>query len=191
MSLFLLGLRLFYEFFKVGLFAVGGGLATIPFLERMGETTGWFTHQQLTTMIAVSESTPGPVGVNMATYVGTELMGVVGAVVATLGLITPSVITILIIAGFLNKFRDSRTVNDVFYGLRPASTALVAAAGLRVAASIFIAVGGTTEHTFTPVWPAILLGVAVFAAMRIKWLKKLHPIVFIGVSAVVGILLKM
>lgn len=190
MSMVLLALRLFYEFFKVGLFAVGGGLATIPFLERMGQATGWFDYQQLTTMIAVSESTPGPVGVNMATYVGTELMGIPGAVVATLGLVTPSVITILVIAGFLKKFRDSRTVNDVFYGLRPASTALVAAAGLRVAASIFVTLGENWKEIVVH-WPAVCLGVAVFAAMRVKWLKKLHPIVFIGLSAVVGILLKM
>ena len=102
-------LRLFYEFFKTGLFSVGGGMATIPFLQHMGEATGWFTNQELTTMIAVSESTPGPMGVNMATYVGFHigstfgmggLGGIVGAVVATLGLITPSIIVILIIAGF-------------------------------------------------------------------------------------------
>ena len=121
-------LRLFYEFFKTGLFSVGGGMATIPFLQHMGEATGWFTNQELTTMIAVSESTPGPMGVNMATYVGFHigstfgmggLGGIVGAVVATLGLITPSIIVILIIAGFLQKFRHSRTVEAVFSGLRP------------------------------------------------------------------------
>ena len=139
-------LRLFYEFFKTGLFSVGGGMATIPFLQHMGEATGWFTNQELTTMIAVSESTPGPMGVNMATYVGFHigstsgmggLGGIVGAVVATLGLITPSIIVILIIAGFLQKFRHSRTVEAVFSGLRPASTALIAAAGLSVAFSVF------------------------------------------------------
>lgn len=115
-------IRLFYEFAKVGLFAVGGGLATVPFLQSMGEKTGWFTNTQLSTMIAVSESTPGPMGVNMATYVGYEIAGVVGAVVATLGLIFPSVVVIIIIAGFLQKFRQSRAVDAVFQGLRPAST---------------------------------------------------------------------
>ncbi len=190
MSMLILSARLFYEFFKVGLFAVGGGLATIPFLESMGQATGWFDHAQLTTMIAVSESTPGPVGVNMATYVGTHLLGVPGAVVATLGLVTPSVITILIIAGFLQKFRSSRTVNDVFYGLRPASTALVAAAGLRVAASIFVTLGEGWEDISVN-WPGVCIAAAVFAAMRIKGLKKLHPIVFIGLAAVVGVVLKL
>ena len=184
-------LKLFYEFAKVGLFAVGGGLATIPFLQTMGETTGWFTNGQLTTMIAVAESTPGPIGVNMATYVGFETAGVLGAVIATLGLITPSVIVIIIIAGFLQKFRSSKTVKDVFYGLRPASTALITSAGLSVALSIFLTVGGTVEHTFSLNWLAIVLALAVFFGMKWKPLKKLHPIAFIGISALIGILLKM
>ena len=106
-------LRLYFEFAKVGLFAVGGGLATIPFLQNMGANTGWFTSTDLTTMIAVSESTPGPMGVNMATYVGFETAGLPGAVIATLGLITPSIIIIMIIAGFLQKFRQSKTVDAV------------------------------------------------------------------------------
>ena len=109
-------LRLFFEFFKTGLFSIGGGLATIPFLQDMGEATGWFTNQELTTMIAVSESTPGPMGVNMATYVGYHMGcntvlgpagGILGAVIATLGLVAPSIIVILIIARFLQKFRHS------------------------------------------------------------------------------------
>ena len=93
-------LRLFFEFCKVGLFSVGGGLATIPFLTDLGERTGWFTSAQLADMIAVSESTPGPMGVNMATYVGFTSGGVLGGIVATLGLIFPSLVIILIIAGF-------------------------------------------------------------------------------------------
>ena len=184
-------LRLFFEFAKVGLFAVGGGLATIPFLQTMGEVTGWFTNEQLTTMIAVSESTPGPIGVNMATYVGFETAGIFGSVIATLGLITPSVIVIIIVAGFLQKFRDSKTVNAVFYGLRPASTALVTSAGLSVAMSIFVVVGGATEHTFSLNWTAVALAVVVFLVMKFTKLKKLHPIVFIGASALIGVLLKM
>ena len=125
----MLYVRLFWEFFKTGLFAVGGGLATLPFLQDMAERTGWFTHAQLADMLAVSESTPGPIGVNMATYVGFTTGGVPGALVATLGLVTPSVIVILIVAAFLKAFRDSKWVSGAFYGLRPASTALVAAAG--------------------------------------------------------------
>ncbi|HIW94158.1 MAG TPA: chromate transporter, partial [Candidatus Flavonifractor merdipullorum] len=122
-------LQLFLEFFRVGLFSVGGGLATIPFLTDLGNRTAWFTQAELANMIAVSESTPGPMGVNMASYVGFETAGPVGCVVATLGLVTPSIIVILIIARFLQKFRSSKTVDGVFYGLRPASTALIASAG--------------------------------------------------------------
>ncbi len=181
-------LRLFLEFAKVGLFSVGGGLATIPFLKEMGENTGWFTNTDLTTMIAVSESTPGPMGVNMATYVGFEVQGIPGAVTATLGLIFPSVVVILIIAGFLQKFRQSATVNAVFQGLRPASTALITSAGLGVAVSVFLAVGGVAEHTFNLRWPQLALAAAIFLCMQHKQLKKLHPIVFIGLAALVGIL---
>ena len=179
-------LRLFFEFAKVGLFAVGGGLATIPFLQSMGEATGWFTNTDLTTMIAVSESTPGAMGVNMATYVGYTTAGAPGAVIATLGLITPSLIIIIIIAGVLQKFRQSKTVDAVFYGLRPASTALIASAGLSVAASVLITLDGLTEHAITVHWPALILAVAVFVCMKFTRLKKLHPIVFIGISALVG-----
>lgn len=129
----MLCLRLFFEFCKVGLFSVGGGLATIPFLTDMGERTGWFTSGQLADMIAISESTPGPMGVNMATYVGFTTAGLPGGVVATLGLVFPSIIVILIIAKFLQKFRQSRVVDGVFYGLRAASVALITAALLQVA----------------------------------------------------------
>ena len=184
-------LRLFFEFFKVGLFSVGGGLATIPFLEDMAARTGWFTAADLTTMIAVAESTPGPIGVNMATYVGYRSAGIPGAILATLGLVTPSLIVILIVSAFLQKFRQSKAVDAVFYGLRPASTALITSAGLSVALSIFVVVAGTAEHAFSLNWAAIGLAVAVFLLSRYTPLKKLHPIAFIGISAVVGILLKM
>ena len=187
-------LLLFYEFAKTGLFAVGGGLATIPFLQDMGARTGWFTDAQLTTMIAVSESTPGPMGVNMATYVGYEIAGIPGAVIATLGLIFPSIVVIVIIAGFLQKFRQSKAVDAVFQGLRPASTALIASAGLSVAVSVLlfhqsgheIAPGQAVPLTQLFYWPAIALAAAVFVLMKWSPLKKLHPIVFIAFAAVVG-----
>lgn len=179
-------LRLYFEFFRVGLFSVGGGLATIPFLTDLGTRTGWFTPAELANMVAVSESTPGPMGVNMATYVGFETNGPMGCVIATLGLITPSIIIILVIARFLQKFRQSRTVDAVFYGLRPASTGLIASAGLSVAVSVFLLVGGTAEHTFALHWPSIALAVAIFLCMQTKKLKKLHPIVFIAAAAVIG-----
>ena len=186
-------LRLFFEFFKTGLFAVGGGLATIPFLQDMGAATGWFTDADLTTMIAVSESTPGPIGVNMATYVGFQTAGLPGSVVATLGLITPSVLVILIVAGILNKFRQSRTVDAVFKGLRPASTALIAAACVSVAMSIFIKVGmsETLGHAFSIHWLSAALSLTLFLAMRTKAGKKLHPFIFIGIAAILGVVFQL
>ena len=188
-------LLLFYEFAKVGLFAVGGGLATIPFLQDMGSRTGWFTNAQLTTMIAVSESTPGPMGVNMATYVGYEISGIPGAVIATLGLIFPSIVVIIIIAGFLQKFRQSKTVDAIFCGLRPASTALIASAGLSVAASVLmfhqsgheIAPGQAVPVIQLFHWPVVVLAAAIFVAAKWGPLKKLHPVAFIAFAAVMGV----
>ena len=186
-------LRLFWEFFKTGLFAVGGGMATLPFLYDMSARTGWFTEARLADMIAVSESTPGPIGVNMATYVGFETAGVPGAVVATLGLICPSVIIILMIARVLKQFRESKTVDAVFYGLRPCSIALIAAAGLLVARITFLnpsalADGVNFSDLFR--WKEIILAAVLLVMTRaVKPLKKLHPVVFIAFSAAVGILL--
>ena len=181
-------LQLFFEFLKTGLFAVGGGLATLPFLNDMADRTGWFTRAQLADMLAVSESTPGPIGVNMATYVGFTTAGIPGALIATLGLITPSVIVILIVAAFLRAFRDNKYVNSAFYGLRPASTAMVAAAGIGVVLL-------TLVHRSQPLglsffnWPALALAAAVLVLSRwVKPTKELHPIVFILVSAVVGVI---
>ena len=186
-------LRLFWEFFKTGLFAVGGGMATLPFLYDMSARTGWFTEARLADMIAVSESTPGPIGVNMATYVGFETAGVPGAVIATLGLICPSIIIILLIARVLKQFRESKTVDAVFYGLRPCSIALIAAAGLLVARVTFLnpsalADVGSLSQLFR--WKEVLLAAALLVMTRaVKPLKKLHPIVFIALSALIGILL--
>lgn len=185
-------LRLFFEFFKVGLFSVGGGLATIPFLSDLGERTGWFTSGQLANMIAISESTPGPMGVNMATYVGFTSAGIPGGVLATLGLVCPCVIVILIIAKFLQKFRQSKVVDSIFYGLRAASVALITSAMLQVAkiALMFHEVPGTgAVQTFY--WPAILLAAVIFVLVKFTPLKKLHPICFIGIAAVVGIVFKL
>ncbi|MBO4862138.1 MAG: chromate transporter [Firmicutes bacterium] len=182
-------LTLFWEFFKVGLFAVGGGLATLPFLSSLGARTGWFTSGQLADMVAVSESTPGPIGVNMATYVGFTTAGVPGAVVATLGLIAPSIIIILIIAGFLDKFRSNRQVDNAFYGIRPASTALITAAliGLMAVSLFGTSTAGLLHITSIDIKPLILFAV-LMAVTNIKKVKDLHPIVFIAASAVIGII---
>lgn len=186
-------LQLFWEFFKTGLFAVGGGMATIPFLYNLSDATGWFTHNDLANMIAVGESTPGPIGVNMATYVGfvtgmgkNGLAGALsGAVIATLGLVTPSILVIIIIAAMLKAFRNSKLVNDAFYGLRPASTGLIAAAGLSVAVSNLFPTGVIN-------WKGLVLAAILWVLTnKTKKTKKLHPIIFIAASAVVGILFSM
>ena len=191
-------LQLFWEFFKTGLFAVGGGMATIPFLYNMSDATNWFTHNDLANMIAISESTPGPIGVNMASYVGfitgAEVGGVaasvLGAVVATLGLITPCVIVILLISLFLKSFRNNKYVNSAFYGLRPASAGLITAAGLTVALGNLFTTEVMSFATLN--WKGIVLGVVLWLLItKVKQTKKLHPIVFIAASAVVGIVLGM
>ena len=193
-------LQLFWEFFQTGLFAVGGGMATIPFLYEMAEKTGWFTAGDLANLIAVGESTPGPIGVNMATYVGFLtgmresgiLTAILGAVTATLGLITPSVIVILIIAAILKSFRDNKYVNSAFYGLRPASTGLITAAGITVIMSTLVVIGGVTEHTFALNWKGLILAVVLWVLTNVvKQTKKWHPIVFIGFSALIGIVFQM
>ena len=186
--------KLFWEFFQAGLFAIGGGMATVPFLQEMGESTGWFTSAELADMIAISESTPGPIGVNMATYVGNVTAGIPGGIIATLGLVTPSVIIILIVATVLKKFRDNKYVNSAFYGLRPASVGLISAAGFTI---ILIAFFGAEDiynlfSNFTRVdYRYVLLAVVLVVLTNvIKPTKKLHPILFILLSAVVGIVFK-
>ena len=184
-------LRLYWEFFKTGLFAIGGGMATLPFLKDIGATTGWFSQTDLMNMLAVSESTPGPVGINMATYVGFVTGGIPGSVVATVGLVTPSVIVILLIARVLKAFRENQYVDAGFYGLRPCSIGLIAAAGVLV---IKLALFNTELYASTGALldlfnvKALILAAVLLAATRcIKKLKGLHPIVFILASAVIGI----
>ena len=195
-------LQLFWEFFKTGLFAIGGGMATIPFLYEMSDKTGWFSHADLEIMVAVGESTPGPIGVNMATYVGFLtgmrdagwLTAILGAVTATLGLITPSVIVILIVAAFLQQFRNSRYVNNAFYGLRPASTGLITAAAFSVITSILIFPNLIMKGDFLAAfnWKGLLLAALLWLCTNvIKKTKKWHPIVFIAISALVGMIFQM
>ncbi len=184
-------LNLCIEFFKTGLFAIGGGLATLPFLYNISDKFGWYTYADLANMIAISESTPGPVGVNTATYVGNTVGGILGSLVATFSLVLPSIIIIIIISGFLKKFKDSKLVKNVFYGLRPASTALIAAAGYSVIKlSLFYFETYESTHQILELFniKAILFAVILLIITNIKKVKDLHPVVFIALSAVVGIL---
>ena len=194
-------LQLFWEFFKTGLFAIGGGLATVPFLQDISAKTGWNTAGQLADMIAVSESTPGPMGVNMATYVGFTVgsqelggpvMGVVAALIATLGLVAPSVIIIMIVAYFLKRFRSSKLVDGALYGLRPASVALISAAGVDIVLIAVLRVDSIYQIAQAALsWKALVLAALVYVGTHVKKLKSLHPIWFIAASAVIGVVLKM
>lgn len=181
-------LRLYFEFAKVGLFSVGGGLATLPFLYDLADRTAWFTHADVANMIAIAESTPGAIGINMATYAGYITAGVLGGFVATIGLISPAIIIIYVIARLLNKFMGNKYVESAFYGLRPASIALIAVAGLNVAKITLL------NWKYLPelctigdlfITRAIILAILIFIGQ--KKFKKVHPVVFIAISAVVGI----
>lgn len=194
-------LKLFWEFFKTGLFAIGGGMATVPFLQDISAKTGWYTSGQLADMIAVSESTPGPLGVNMATYVGytvgsgqgSAALGLLGAVTATLGLIFPSVVIILIVAYFLKKFRESKLVDATLYGLRPASVALISAAGINIVLIALLRVDSVYHIAQARLgWKPVVLAALILVLTRyVPRLKKVHPIWFIALSAVFGMLLRM
>ena len=182
-------LKLYFEFFKIGLFSIGGGLATLPFLYDLSDRTMWFTHADIANMIAIAESTPGAIGANMASYAGYTTAGPLGSLMANLGLISPAIVIIYAIAKVLNKFKGNRYVDSAFYGLRPASIALISAAGLSVAKitlfnySKFVSTGNVADLF---VVKSIILGVLIFAAQ--KKFPKIHPTVFIFIAAFVGII---
>lgn len=183
--------RLFFEFMKIGMFSIGGGMATLPFLYDLSDSTNWFTHAQIADMLAVSESTPGPIGINMATYVGYTVAGVPGSLAATIGTIVPGIILVLVITMVLDKFRNNQYVEGAFYGLRPASTGLITSAGLLVAQITFFnfELYHQTNSIFSLFdYKAVILAIVLLIFTRgVKSTKKLHPAVFIGISAVVGI----
>ena len=170
----------------MGLFAVGGGLSTFPFLEDMAIRTGWFTISDLVDMIAVSEATPGPIGVNMATYAGVVTGGIPGGIVATFGLITPSVIIILIVAKFLDKFRKNFYVESAFYGLRPAVMGLIAAAGFSVFKNTLFSIEAIFAKCnffdIVDIKAVLIFAVSLFLMKKFK----VSPIICILGSAVVG-----
>ena len=192
-------LELYIRFFMVGLFAVGGGLATLPFLTSMGETTGWFNAMDISNMVAISESTPGPIGINMATYIGYQIgsemgapFGVLGSIIASLGEVTPCIVIIMIISKMLMKFRDSKYVEYAFYGLRAASVGLIAAAWFGVAKIAFWnseALVQSENFLMAIDYKSIILSAVIF--FLVTKFKKIHPIALIVLSAVVGIIFKM
>ncbi|HHV98380.1 MAG TPA: chromate transporter [Clostridiaceae bacterium] len=183
-------LTMFLEFFKVGLFAIGGGLATIPFLQELANKYNWYTSQELVDMIAVSESTPGPIGINMATYVGYKVGGIPGVVTAVTGIVMPSVIVIILIAHFYSRFNEKPLVKSAFYGLRPAVTGLIAAAGFEVARISLLNIEKFFEKynvlDLINIKSLILFAVILFLTNKYKK----HPIVYLVFAAIIGIVFK-
>ena len=169
----MLYITMFLEFFKIGLFSIGGGLATLPFLF------------ELTDMIAVSEASPGPIGVNMATYVGYTVGGIWGGILVTLALILPSIIVILIVSSILQKFKENKLVKDMFYGLRAAVAGLLAVSVLSVFAQNFVISGAESLWGIIDYKKLGLFAVLVFMVFKFKK----HPILYIAIGATVGALL--
>lgn len=185
---------LFFEFFKTGLFAVGGGLATVPFLRDMGAAYGWLSEAELANIIAIAESTPGPIGVNAATYVGYLVCGIPGAVVATIGLVTPSVIIIVLIAKAIKKYYNSHLVQSLFKALRPAAIGLITAAGFSLLLTSLGVKANFLRFTFSADLYSLLklgiYGVFVFFAF---WKKtaKIHPFFYILTGGAIGAILSL
>ena len=185
-------LQLFLEFFKTGLFAIGGGLATLPFLKQIALRHTWYSVSQLTDMIAVSESTPGPIGINMSTYAGFHAAGVPGAIVSTLSLVLPSYLIILIVSHFMEKFKDSPLVNHVFYGIRPATAGLIAGAMFEVfLMSLFDISAFQRSGSVMDLIRILPIVVYLAALLCVIKLPKIRPIVFIIIGAVLGIVLEL
>ena len=179
---------LFIEFFQIGLFAVGGGPATIPFLMDLPSRHDWYEVSDVTQMLAVSESTPGPIGINMATYAGYNAAGFAGGIVATFSLVLPSLIVIVFIAKILDKFSKNMLVKSAFYTIRPTVTGLIATAVLGIwQTTLFTAADGSFRF---PIFKVALCAI-FFVGMNLKKLKKLHPAFWILCGAVVGIVFQM
>ncbi len=181
-------LLLFLEFFKTGLFAIGGGLATIPFLMQMTYKYDWFTQAQLTDMIAIAESTPGPIGVNVATFAGFQAAGLPGAFYSTFGLILPSYIVICIIFRILQKFREAPLTNNLFYGIRPTVAGLIISACASLFSICVVNPAFTGIADFFNLKALALFAVFTFFVLKFK---KLNPILIIFIGAIAGIIFKM
>ena len=180
-------LTLAFEFFKIGLFSIGGGMATLPFLMDLTTKYDWYTASDLANMVAISESTPGPVGINMATFAGYSVAGIPGAG-GNPALTAPALIIIVIIARFLENFSENPTVKAVFYGIRPTVAALI---GYAVWELLKIALVSTVNGSLHINVTSVVICLGTFLLLQVKKLGKLHPILWILAGAVIGIVLKM
>lgn len=177
-------LDLFWTFFKIGLFTFGGGYAMLPLIQAAVEAHGWLSQEALVNFVAVSESTPGPFAVNISTYVGFEMGGIPGAACATLGVALPSFLIILLVARFYERFRASRVVSGVMSGLKPAAIGLIGSAVLTMGRTVLFP-QGISGSVFTS--RTFLITLAIFAGMAVLAFRKVHPILLICISAVLGI----
>ena len=177
-------LELFLTFFRIGAFTFGGGYAMLPLMQEAVVTKGWMDTQSIVDFIAVCESTPGPFAINMATYIGSEMGGIFGSVCATLGVVLPSFIVILIVAKCFEKFKESHVVSGFMTGLKPAVVGLIGSAVLSIAATVFIPAGFSVD-----IFKSIELycSAAIFILATVLAFKKVHPIIIILISAVLGI----
>ncbi len=198
-----LALFLFLQMAKIGLFAIGGGAVSIPFQQHLGESTGWFGPEELANMLAVAQSLPGAMGINLSAYVGFSQLGPAGALVAVLGSVLPSIVIILIVASFLSKFRENRMVNSVMTAIRPASLALLSAAALLLFSLAFIHADalpqtasladmlseGTLAQTLAAAvnWKAVALFAVVAVLSNLKPLKRVHPFFWMLACAIIGV----
>lgn len=187
-------LVLFLEFLKIGAFTFGGGYAMIPFIQETVLKHEWLTNQELIDFIAVSESTPGAFAVNISTYVGSQVGAqahgfvgsIIGAILATTGVVLPAFLIILIIAKIYEKFKSSKTVKGAMFGLKSTVVGLIGAAVISIAFEVFFTNGfSATVLTTSAFWFSLV----VFAVMLFLLLyKKLSPIIIIAISAVLGII---
>ena len=175
---------LFWTFLKIGAFTFGGGYAMLPLIQAEVERHGWMTDAQLVNFVAVSESTPGPFAVNISTYVGMETGGWAGAACATLGVVLPSFLIILVVARCFVRFRSSRLVQGCLSGLRPAVVGLIAASVISVGATVFFSGGVTRQAVGTPAFGA---AVGIFLVSLVLVFRKMHPIGVILLSGLLGI----
>lgn len=178
-------LHLFLQFLQIGAFTFGGGLVILKFVQDAVIKNGWITDPQVfINFVAISESTPGPFAINIATYVGNELGGLLGAFLATLGVVLPSFVIILIVAKFYDKFRENFWVQGAMSGLKPAAVGLIGAAVLSFFLTVFFP-AGLTLSVFSTLnfWVSL----AIFAAATVLAFCKFHPVAIIGLSAVCGI----
>ncbi len=180
---------LFIEFFKIGLFAMGGGMATVPFLIELTTRYDWYTTSEFANFVAISQSTPGPVGINMATYAGYQAGGLLGAIVAPLSLVLPSLIIIMLIAQFMKNFNDNKYVKAVFKGIRPTVSALILFAVIELCKlSLFVL---KDNNSLTPDLTNIGLCLIILVCINLKYFKKCHPLVWVALGGVLGIIFKL